>query len=110
LATNVEYQFSGRKLAVFTWHGCDIESSGKNAVEYIGYETPKQSEINIHFALNNLRKEAKEQDEIGPRVMIVGPTDVGKTSLAKTLVSYSTRTYTNTLLCEIDPTGVQKIY
>jgi polyribonucleotide 5'-hydroxyl-kinase len=106
LAANVEYQFSGKKLAIFTWKGCNIETSGKDAVEYIGHETPKQSEINVHFALHHLRQKAATENEKGPRVMILGPADVGKTSLAKTLVNYATRSYTGTLLCELDPSGV----
>lgn len=107
LANNVEYNFKGKKLAVFTWHGCTIISSGKNvSSEYIGYETPMEMQINVHFALEELRKNAKELDQIGPRVMIVGPADVGKTSLAKTLIGYAARNATNTTLVDIDPEEV----
>ena len=93
-------------MAVFTFDGCSIESSGNDVIEYIGHETPKQVEINVHFALHNLRQIAKRNDEYGPRVMIVGPADVGKTSLAKTLANYATRSFSNILTCEIDPSGV----
>ncbi len=106
MATNVEYQFSGKKLAIFTWHGCEIESNGKDIVAYIGHETPMQTHLNVHFALQSMRQKAKEDDVIGPRVLIVGPSDVGKSVLARTLCGYATRNFTNIVLCDIDPSGV----
>lgn len=105
LAFEVEYQFTGRKLAIFTWHGCKLECVGKNAVEYIGHETPMNAIINVHFALQQLRDKAATQDLPGPRVMIVGPSDVGKTTLAKTLASYAARNASIPILCDIDPSG-----
>jgi polyribonucleotide 5'-hydroxyl-kinase len=106
LALDVEYQFTARKLAIFTYHGCKIESSGSNISEYIGKETPMSSIINVHFALQRLREEAQTNDTLGPRVMIVGPSDVGKTALAKILVNYAARGRKFPILCDIDPNGV----
>ncbi|CAG8489886.1 2045_t:CDS:10, partial [Ambispora leptoticha] len=79
-----EYEFSGRKVAVFTWHG-------KCSVEYLANETPMVSYLNMHLALEQCREAAKEKGESGPRVMIVGPEDVGKTSLTRILLSYALR-------------------
>lgn len=84
LATGVEYHFKAKKLAIFTWHGCNIESSGINVVEYIGKETQMNSILNVHFALQKSRQDASQSGTTGPRVMIVGPSDVGKTCLTKT--------------------------
>jgi polyribonucleotide 5'-hydroxyl-kinase len=46
------------------------------------------SYVNTHFALEKLRNEAKLNGE-GPRVLLVGPSNSGKTSLAKLLTAYA---------------------
>ncbi|OAD70147.1 hypothetical protein PHYBLDRAFT_126526 [Phycomyces blakesleeanus NRRL 1555(-)] len=91
LAMNVPYTFSGRKAAVYTWHGCKIEVKGQFLVEYTANETPMTSYFNAHMAIQQMREKAKRDGERGPRVLVIGPHDVGKTSLCKTLVSYALR-------------------
>lgn len=46
---------------------------------------------NTHFALENLRKEAQQRGREGPRVLVVGPNNAGKTSLVKLLTAYALR-------------------
>jgi polyribonucleotide 5'-hydroxyl-kinase len=60
-------------------------------VEYTAEETPMVSYVNTHFALENLRDEAKQKGQEGPRVLIVGPSNSGKTSLAKLLTACAVR-------------------
>ncbi|CAO3627356.1 unnamed protein product [Cunninghamella blakesleeana] len=91
LAESVEYSFTGRKAAVYTWHGCTLEVKGTFLVEYTANETPMTSYLNTHLAIQNLRIEAKSSNELGPRVLIIGPHDVGKTSLCKIMASYAFR-------------------
>ncbi|KAG1471845.1 hypothetical protein G6F56_001894 [Rhizopus delemar] len=91
LALGVEYNFTGRKAAVYTWHGCTLQINGQFSVEYIANETPMTSYLNTHLALEQLRQRLKAEKELGPRVLVVGPHDVGKTSLCKILASYSLR-------------------
>lgn len=105
MAVNTEYTFTARKAAVFTWQGCKIETSG-NAVEYVGHEVTVPTHLNIHFALEETRKVAYAMGSPGPRVMVVGPADAGKTTLCKTLVNYAARCGTRTILCDIDPEEV----
>jgi polyribonucleotide 5'-hydroxyl-kinase len=109
LANDIQYHFTAKKLAIFSWHGCKLESSGKNVVEYIGKETPMNSIINTHFALQKIRQDASLTGVTGPRVMIVGPGDVGKSSLAKTLASYAARSLSFPILCDLDPAGVSAL-
>lgn len=45
--------------------------------------------INTHFALEKLRDEVGTSKQSGPRVLIVGPSDSGKTSLVKLLTAYA---------------------
>ena len=47
--------------------------------------------VNTHFALEKLRDEAEQNGQDGPRVLVVGPTDSGKTSLVKLLTAYAIR-------------------
>jgi polyribonucleotide 5'-hydroxyl-kinase len=90
LAINHVYSFYGTKGAIFTWHGCRIEVTG-SCEEYTAEETPMVSYANTHFALEGLRQEAVRSGREGPRVLIVGPSNAGKTSLVKLLTAYATR-------------------
>ena len=107
LCQGVEYGFyGGSKLAVFTYHGCILEVAGQCAVEYTAKETPMSSTLNLHLALESLREEAgrdatKKQN--GPRILIVGPSDCGKTTLSRTLMNYAIRNERRPVLVDLDP-------
>jgi polyribonucleotide 5'-hydroxyl-kinase len=47
--------------------------------------------VNTHFALEKLRDEAAQNKGEGPRVLVVGPNNAGKTSLVKILAGYAIR-------------------
>lgn len=49
------------------------------------------SYANLHFALEKIREESSTQGRDGPRVLVVGPENAGKTSLVKMLTAYATR-------------------
>jgi len=49
------------------------------------------SYINAHAALDKLRENARDKGVLGPRCMVVGPQDSGKSTLCKILASYGTR-------------------
>ncbi|TPX65304.1 hypothetical protein SpCBS45565_g05299 [Spizellomyces sp. 'palustris'] len=97
LASDPTYAFSGRKVAVYTWHGW------KATVDYIAEEAPMQSYLNVHLALEQLRTAATEKGDAGPKVMIVGPEDVGKTSLCKILLNYAVKQGNKPIFVDIDP-------
>ncbi|KAK4511529.1 uncharacterized protein ATC70_012744 [Mucor velutinosus] len=104
LAVGITYTFTGRKAAVYTWHGCTLEIKGTFLVEYTANETPMTSYLNTHLALEQLRHRAKTEHELGPRVLVVGPHDVGKTSLCKILVSYSLKQGGKPIYVSLDTT------
>ncbi|KAF3895712.1 mRNA cleavage and polyadenylation factor CLP1 [Trichophyton interdigitale] len=124
LATSQTYTFSGTKAAIYTWHGCTLEvtegdpvaigvigsapvpagsGSGGCQVEYTAEETPMVDYANVHFALETLRDEAKANGRAGPRVLILGPEDAGKTSLAKILTGYATKMGRQPFVVNLDP-------
>ena len=49
------------------------------------------SYANLHFALEKIRDESSLNGRDGPRVLVVGPENAGKTSLVKLLTAYTTR-------------------
>ncbi|KAG0346778.1 Cleavage polyadenylation factor subunit clp1 [Podila humilis] len=102
LGQNVDYEFSGRKVAVFTWHGCKLQIQGTCSVEYIANETPMVSYLNTHLALEQRRVLATQNKRQGPRVLIVGPNDVGKTSLSKLLLSYALKQSRQPIYIDLD--------
>ncbi|XP_008793274.2 protein CLP1 homolog [Phoenix dactylifera] len=84
-----------QKLAIFTWNGATIELDGVSEVEYVADETPMVSYVNVHAILDGRRVRAKtsqgsdKDSSQGPRVIVVGPTDSGKSSLCRMLLSWA---------------------
>jgi polyribonucleotide 5'-hydroxyl-kinase len=115
LAMGKTYTISngGLKVALFTWHGCvvDIDSQEIDSpqdtekISYCSQETDANvSFVNTHAQLEALRDEAaSSQDGQGPRVMIVGPPESGKSSLAKMLVAYATKVGRTPVWVDLDP-------
>ena len=58
---------------------------------------------NAHFALENLRQAAADSRTLGPRVLVVGPENAGKTTLVKILSAYATRTGYQHVVVNTDP-------
>ncbi|WEW60913.1 Cleavage polyadenylation factor subunit clp1 [Emydomyces testavorans] len=124
LATSQTYTFSGTKAAIYTWHGCTLEvtagdsvpigpvgsapvppgpGNGGCQVEYTAEETPMAEYANVHFALEAMRQEATAAGREGPRVLILGPENAGKTSLVKILTGYATKVGRQPLVVNLDP-------
>ncbi|KAG1328285.1 protein CLP1 [Cocos nucifera] len=84
-----------QKLAIFTWNGATVELDGISEVEYVADETPMVSYVNVHAILDGRRVRAKtsqgsdKDSSQGPRVIVVGPMDSGKSSLCRMLLSWS---------------------
>lgn len=98
------FTFTGMKAAVYTWHGCTLEVLGIPTVEYTAEETPMTAYANTHFALEKRRGVASETPaDQGPRVMVVGPEDAGKTSLVKILTGYAIRQGRKPCVVNLDP-------
>ncbi|CAK8680053.1 polyribonucleotide 5'-hydroxyl-kinase Clp1-like [Clavelina lepadiformis] len=93
---------SGAKIAVFTWFGCSIRLTGKNEAAYVSKDTPMIIYLNTHAACEQMRKTADQEDIRGPRIMVVGPQDVGKSTVCRILLNYSVRMGRKTTLLDLD--------
>lgn len=92
LAVDKWYKFYGQAQgAVFTWYGCTLQTKGEASVAYVSDETPMTSYINLHAQLESRRDYAHETKTSGPRILIAGPTDAGKSSLCRILLNYALR-------------------
>ncbi|CAZ85735.1 unnamed protein product [Tuber melanosporum] len=99
-----KFTFTGIKSAIFTWQGCALEVRGSPSVEYTSEETPMTTYTNLHFALEKQRGMADESPTAqGPRVMIIGPENAGKTSLVKILTAYAVRQGRKPAVVNLDP-------
>lgn len=97
------YEFTtGAKVAIFTYHGCVLEVKGKTDVPYVAKETPMVQYINCHAALEQMREIAEEKNAQGPIVMVVGPMDVGKTTLCRIFLNYAVRVGRRPMFVDLD--------
>ncbi|XP_025734912.2 polyribonucleotide 5'-hydroxyl-kinase Clp1 isoform X1 [Callorhinus ursinus] len=103
LTRNKKFTFdAGAKVAVFTWHGCSLQLSGRTEVAYVSKDTPMLLYLNTHTALEQMRRQAEKEEERGPRVMVVGPTDVGKSTVCRLLLNYAVRLGRRPTYVELD--------
>ncbi|XP_058835436.1 protein CLP1 homolog [Topomyia yanbarensis] len=92
----------GAKVAIFTYHGCMIELRGKPDVAYVARETPMVQYLNCNSALEQLRAKAELDDVQGPVVMVVGPMDVGKSTLCRIFLNYAVRLGRRPIYVDLD--------
>jgi polyribonucleotide 5'-hydroxyl-kinase len=101
---NGTYTFTGTKAAIYTWHGCTFTVTGDAlASDYIAEETPMVEYANVHFALESLRIQNRQRNLHGPRLLILGPENAGKSSLAKILTGYAVRGARVPAVVNLDP-------
>lgn len=100
----VVFTNGGLKLAFFTWHGCvvDIECESLD----IAYTTDETNcniaYVNTHAQLEAMRDQAAAAGGEGPRVLICGPKDTGKTSLFKILTAYACKLGRTPIAVDLD--------
>uniref|UniRef100_A0A7S3D2M0 Protein CLP1 homolog n=1 Tax=Palpitomonas bilix TaxID=652834 RepID=A0A7S3D2M0_9EUKA len=104
LARAREYKLPlSAKLAMFTWQGANVEVVGAPTVLYVAENKSMPNALNIHHNLERQRVEAETNKDVkGPRIMIAGPTDAGKSTLCKILANYATRKFRKPIFVDLD--------
>lgn len=99
----------GSNAAIFTWEGCILDLSSEEfpvelctSLIYESNETPMQQYLNVHHALAKERALALQGGQTGPRIMVVGPTDSGKSSLCRLLTNYAVRSSIQPVVIDLD--------
>lgn len=99
-------ELPGGKYAIYSWSGATLEIVGETEHAYSARETPMRVYLNLDGVLHERRKEAAASSSSsavdGPRVALVGPTDVGKSTLAKILCNYAVRKGWHPLFVDLD--------
>jgi len=72
LAVGKDYTFKDENIAVYTWYGCILETSGggERAVFYESERTPMVAYANTHAQLEARRDVALANGVYGPRVSL----------------------------------------
>ncbi|WAR12880.1 CLP1-like protein [Mya arenaria] len=106
--TEKEELMSG-KAEIF---GCELASGRKyifkagskvaTEVAYTSQDTPNVVYLNMHVALEQMRQKSEKDHTRGPRIMVCGPTDVGKSTLCTMLLNYGVRLGRAPMLVDLD--------
>ncbi len=103
LALNRPYTFSDENVAIFTWYGCTVETSPSTLDNvYCSDSTPMVEYVNTHGQLEARRDAAMANKEPGPRVLILGLADSGKSTTARILTAYAARVDRSPIYVDLD--------
>lgn len=92
--------------AAFTWHGASVTlQAPPAALAYVASDTPMPSYLVAHVALQERRARARTAGKPGPRAMVVGPRDCGKSALVRTLAAYCVKANGAAVVADLDCSG-----
>mmetsp|Transcript_45536 Transcript_45536/g.33294 ORF Transcript_45536/g.33294 Transcript_45536/m.33294 type:complete len:196 (-) Transcript_45536:862-1449(-) len=95
----------GEKVAIHTWNheGATLQFSGLCEF-YVSSvtPTPMAQYLNLHATANIMRNQALKFRELGPRILVTGQSQSGKSTLCKILVNYALKLGWTPILCDLD--------
>uniref|UniRef100_A0AC34F8L1 Protein CLP1 homolog n=1 Tax=Panagrolaimus sp. ES5 TaxID=591445 RepID=A0AC34F8L1_9BILA len=110
LAVHKRYTFPpGFRCSIFTYQGALVEIIGKTESAYIATQTPMAIYLNTHYALEMHRQIALQKAAMGdltargPRILLTGPMDVGKSTVSRILLNYAIRFGHTPIYVDLDP-------
>ncbi|KAM3180039.1 hypothetical protein ACTXT7_017087 [Hymenolepis weldensis] len=112
LCQSIEYSFrAGHRGSVTTFHGCKITISGADFDAFV-LEAIEDNDLihvyaNIHANFHKFRTEAVLNQTKGPRVLVCGPANSGKSTLCKVLANYAARRGSTPILIDVNPNSNQ---
>ncbi|CEF65989.1 Polyribonucleotide 5'-hydroxyl-kinase Clp1 [Strongyloides ratti] len=113
LIRNKRYTFPpGRVIAIYAYDFATIELVGGDESTYVSDNTPMRSYLQIHTYLEKQREKAYQnlkskrqklgKQKRGPRLLIAGSMDVGKSTIARILCNYAVRSCRTPIYVDID--------
>ncbi|CAG9463671.1 unnamed protein product [Pedinophyceae sp. YPF-701] len=93
---------SGTSIAIFTWTGAKVDVQAEGALVYTSDETTVPQHLALHDTLEARRIAARTDSSAGPRVLVVGNMDAGKSTLIRTLASWGVRTGWHPTVVDLD--------
>jgi hypothetical protein len=94
--------FTDRKFAIYSLSISRIRISDKIKSIYKTEDTPMYEYLMAHHIINEKRKEALKTNTIGPKVMITGTRESGKTSLCNIFINYAIKLGWNPTYVDLD--------
>lgn len=89
-------------VAIFTWNGCSIKVTGEPMSVGVFTDAEMILNLHLHAGLEKWRMKSEDLDHKGPITLIVGPKDVGKSTLCRFLLNYAARCGRCPLFIDLD--------
>ncbi|KYF39703.1 polynucleotide 5'-hydroxyl-kinase [Toxoplasma gondii ARI] len=106
LLPEVDYPLlPGSCLAVFSWGGCTLQLRGRVQQEYTAPNGSMKDYLALSSILDARRQIAALRRAVGPRVLVVGSSCSGKSSICSVLANYAIRSGWSPMYVELDPRG-----
>ncbi|KJP89584.1 hypothetical protein AK88_00795 [Plasmodium fragile] len=103
LIIDKEYKFGcNQKFAIYTFTGCTIQIKGRTLQEYESGNNTMKEYLSLSYTLDAYRKLAKKKKKIGPRVLITGNNNSGKSSVSLILLNYALKSGFKPIFIEAD--------
>jgi polyribonucleotide 5'-hydroxyl-kinase len=110
LSLHKRYTFPpGFRCSIFTYQGALVEIIGRTEAAYIATQTPMVIYLNTHYGLEMHRQMAQQKLAMGditargPRILLAGQTDVGKSTVCRILLNYAIRFGHTPIYVDLDP-------
>ncbi|KAJ1608331.1 C1p1p GTPase and Pre-mRNA cleavage complex protein [Cryptosporidium canis] len=93
------------RIAIYTWHGCILQIRGPVQQEYESVNKSMKEYMEVIQVLDNRRNFSKLHGTSGPRVLVTGSSNSGKSTLCQILCNYAARRGYTPLFIDLDPRG-----
>ncbi|CXI24455.1 clp1-related protein, putative [Plasmodium berghei] len=106
LVIDKDYYFGyNEKFSIYTFTGCIVQIKGKTLQEYESKNSTIKEYLSLSYVLDAYRNLAKKKKNIGPRVLITGNNNSGKSSVSMLLLNYALKSGFKPIYIEADPKG-----
>ena len=107
LPENIEKSFSNRNIIIYFWEDSKITlhslslSKDPSYISNRNIDTMREY-IVAHYNITQLRFDALTSNQIGPRVLITGSNNCGKTAFCHMMLNYSLKLGWTPIYCDLD--------